>query len=290
MNTSWDRLGRKALFAAAQVRRDAGVGGWDPVCPFDVAAAAGVSVQLTPMKAEGLYSPDPERPLAMVNSDRPGGRMRFTCAHELGHHAFGHGWKLDEVAVGRGPGRDPDEVLADLFAGHLLMPKTGVLLAIRDHGADPSDPNPFSVYAAACEFGVGYGTLLTHLTFAMRVLPRDRARILGKLTPKMLRREWTGGHRGPELTVIGPAGQKGAYDVIQGGLVLALGEAAAGAGLRVEGAVERGTIVRATECGTWPLILDGRETTVRVTPRAFSGRAIYRHLECDEIISATNDP
>ena len=281
-------LARKALVAALQVRRDARdpqgprVKSSDPVCPFDVAARVGVRVQFMRMSAEGLYSPHPEVPAAFVNAERPGPRQRYTCAHELGHHAFGHGLTLDEV-VGRRPFDDPAEFVADVFAGHLLMPELGVLRAFRTLGADPAAPDPFATYTVASEFGVGYRTLLTHLAYTTRTLTRERADALARYTPKRIRAGLAPGHPARELTVVMADGRKPSYDVVAGGLVLVRGDVeTSGPGLEVEGVTVHGPVVRARAPGGWPLRVGDREGAIRVTPPAYAGRAEYRHVENDE--------
>ena len=272
-------LARQALEAAVQVRRDARVGAWDPVCPFDVAAApcVGVKVQYFAMQAEGLYSPNRGCPSVLVNAERPGPRQRYTCAHELGHHAFGHGVRADDV-VGRRPFDDPDEFLADVFAGHLLMPEVGVLRAFRALGADPAEPTVLEVYAVASEFGVGYRTLLTHLVYSAGVLSRDRADGLARHTPKRIRGQIAPGHPAPELTVVSESGRKWAYDVVAGGLVLTLSEAETEAdGLDIEGQTVHGPLVRALYPGEWALAVGEREVSVRVTALGYEGPAADRH-------------
>lgn len=285
-------LARQALEAAVQVRRDARVGAWDPVCPFDVAAApgVGVKVQYHPMESEGLYSPNVGYPSVLVNAERPGPRQRYTCAHELGHHAFGHGVRADDV-VGRRPFDDPVEFLADVFAGHLLMPEVGVLRAFRTLGADPAEPTAFEVYAVASEFGVGYRTLLTHLVYSAGVLTKDRADELARHTPKRVRGAIAPGHAAPELTVVSEGGRKRAYDVVAGGLLLTLGEAGTEAdGLDVEGRTVHGPLVRALYPGEWPLAVGGREVRVRVMAPGYVGRAANRHLVNDEWAPAEVTP
>lgn len=275
-------LARQALEAAMQMRRDARMGAWDPVCPFDIAAEVGVRVQYMGMRAEGLYSPNQGKPAAFVNAERPGPRQRYTCAHELGHHAFGHGLRADEV-VGRRPFEDPDEFVADVFAGHLLLPELGVLRAFRAMETDPAAPDAFTVFAVASEFGVGYRTLLTHLVHTMKTLSRDRADVLRRHTPKRVRKGLTPGHPAPELTIVAPGGRKGAYDVVAGGLVLVLGGLETTApGLDLEGQTVHGPVVRALYPGIWPLRVGGREVSVRVMAPGYEGRAMHRHRENDE--------
>lgn len=277
-------LARQALEAADHMRRTAGVSAWDPVCPFDIAAAPGVGVrvQLMAMRAEGLYSPNRGNPSAFVNAERPGARQRFTCAHELGHHAFGHGICADDV-VGRRPFDDPAEFMADVFAGYLLMPEVSVLRAFRELGAAPASPDVFTVYVVASEFGVGYGTLLTHLVYTTGTLSRERADDLARWKPKRFRKRLVPGHPASEMTIVSPKGRKSTYDVVAGSLVLALGGAnLTSPGLDMEGQTIHGPVIRALYPGIWPLRVEDRQVSVRVMAPGYEGRAANRHRENDE--------
>ena len=51
---------------------------------------------------------------------------------------------------------------------------------------------PAQIFAVSCEFGVGYATLLTHLSAGVDMLSRGRAAALGRVTPKALRVEILG--------------------------------------------------------------------------------------------------
>ena len=274
------RLGRNALEGAVWARRKAGVGGMDPVCPYEIARELGVRVDLREMGNEGLYVPD--GPLIQVNASRPGGRQRYTCAHEVGHHWFGHGYTADE-AVGRGDRDDPNEFVADAFAGHLLMPKLGVLRAFQEFGTTPGAASPAELYAVACEFGVGYGTLATHLAFVLGGISRTRWDAVRGTPPKAIRAAEVPGVEASALMVIRPEGRKRAYDVVAGEAVLAvIGRGAVPGGLRHVGAAPSGEVYLAERPGEWALGVGSRVVTVRVAKPGAVGLARYRHLEDSE--------
>ena len=48
-----------------------------------------------------------------ISSLRPTGRQHFTCAHELGHHIFNHGMKIDELVSKKESSYNDDEFLVD---------------------------------------------------------------------------------------------------------------------------------------------------------------------------------
>jgi Zn-dependent peptidase ImmA (M78 family) len=130
-----------AADAALRVRQSAGLGMWTPMCVYDVAEKLGIEVRFVDISSmEGMYCKI-ATPLILVSSLRPSGRQAFTCAHELGHHIYKHGTRIDEL-VDRPTAKsrfDPEEFLADCFAGLLLMPKSAVSRAFAICGWDLMD-------------------------------------------------------------------------------------------------------------------------------------------------------
>ena len=114
-----------AITKAWRLRKVCGLSLDTPVNIYDFSTSQGLEVKFIDIEAmEGIYLLA-DKPTIMVSSLRPAGRQAFTCAHELGHHVFGHGEQYDELVEQREPGRqfDPIEYQADCFAGALLMPK-----------------------------------------------------------------------------------------------------------------------------------------------------------------------
>jgi Zn-dependent peptidase ImmA (M78 family) len=77
----------------------------------------------------GWYLPTP---LIFLNGDQPAVRLRFTLAHELGHHWMKHGRMVDSVQSLNDWG-DPKEVEANAFAAEFLVPKEAVRRFIDEH-------------------------------------------------------------------------------------------------------------------------------------------------------------
>lgn len=73
----------------------------------------------------GLTMRDPQRDIVFVGVARTGKpmRQRSTLAHELGHVLFGD-WSINDA--GKWSDRCPEEVRADAFARHLLVPLDGL--------------------------------------------------------------------------------------------------------------------------------------------------------------------
>src|SRR5690606_23634540 len=120
----------------------------------------------------------------------------FSCAHELGHHVFGHGSSIDDM-IGSYTDRkrvsfEPAEFLADTFAGFLLMPTLGIRNAFARRGWQASQATPEQIFVVACAFGVGYETLIAHMTFSLGMINRERATILSRASPKSIRQRILG--------------------------------------------------------------------------------------------------
>jgi Zn-dependent peptidase ImmA (M78 family)/DNA-binding XRE family transcriptional regulator len=105
-----------------------------PLTMTDLIAAAeqrtGMLCWLMPIAGEGdgLYARDEGAALAVVNvAARPMARVRFTLAHEWGHHLFGDGTEglCDDANVFEG-GNRLFEMRANAFAAHLLLPASVV--------------------------------------------------------------------------------------------------------------------------------------------------------------------
>ena len=90
------------------------------------------------------------------------------------------------------PWEDPKEFLADTFAGFTLMPTMGLRRAFATRGWKPETATAAQMFTIACDFGVGYGTLLTHLSAGVNMISRARAAALQRVTPKALRADILG--------------------------------------------------------------------------------------------------
>ena len=82
------------------------------------------------------------------------------------------------------PRYDPKEFYADCFAGALLMPKTAVERAFALRKWAIRDCTPDQVYAISNYFGVGYTTLVHHLSRGLLLLSSSRAEQLLKIAPR----------------------------------------------------------------------------------------------------------
>ncbi len=204
-----------AITKALKVRNGLGLSPVEPVCVFDLVDRLEVELRLADIPSmEGIYLLG-DRPTIIVSSLRPKGRQAFTCAHELGHHMFGHGEKFDELVNQRKDQQkfEPDEFTADCFASALLMPKTAVIHAFKLRGTNPMSCTSEVVYEVATFFGVGYSTLITHMQYSLRIISGSQASKFLKKSPRQIRSNLLGRQCVEDLIVASQAWSGRAIDV-----------------------------------------------------------------------------
>ncbi len=280
--------GRKALVmqgmqASIAARVKAGVDLKSPTCIYGLCEAHNVAVRFNDINMEGMYDRTP-KPRIHVSVLRPLARRAFTCAHELGHHVFGHGSTIDELREDQAnsPNRPPGEILADAFAAFVLMPTLGLREAFSKRGLDPNRATALDMYAIACNFGVGQATLVNHLAYGINMINQAQRDRLGRITPKMIRTELLGEIVSTQLTLVDQHWNSPTLDMEQDALlVLPSGVVVDASMLVPEREVATGRLFRAAKCGITRVAIPGSPwaTYVRIARRQYVGLARFRHLE-----------
>ena len=287
-------MSRTAAYAAGMrqgllFRVRQGIGRTEAVCAIDVALRAGVDVHFQDLASiDGVYASQ-RPPQIILSSLRPPGRRAFTCAHELGHHVFGHGTRIEEyVAEGSTLNRHTttEERQATGFAGFLLMPLTAVRNAFHVRGWNPADCPPDQLYAIANWFGVSYTGFIDHLSLALRRISRPRTEQMKRFSPKDLRgallpSSVTTGH----LMLVDTHWHDRAIDVEVGdAIILPANCELTGERCNLVAADSKKTIVVATRPGLGHAahVPSGWAAFIRVARAGFTGRACHRHLEDED--------
>lgn len=275
-------LARQAMAAALRTRVSVGYGLDHAICVYDLANKLGVEVRFLDLPSmEGMYF-STSSPTIIVSSLRPRGRRAFTCAHELGHHNREDSVEIDElVEQWDRPRFDPKEFMADCFAGALLMPKIAVSRAFAIRGWSMEGCTPEQACIVASYFGVGYTTLVHHMTSALHVLPHTRARALLKVSSRKARSLLLGWQTQQAVVVVDTHWCGRAVDAEVGDLIFVEGGAQAEGGcLEVSSGFDHGRLFQAVSPGIGRLeAATAWSAFVRVSRRNYVGRALYRHWE-----------
>jgi Zn-dependent peptidase ImmA (M78 family) len=274
-------LARKAMRAAMDVRFDLGLGLEEPICCYDVCERMGVPVRFVGISMEGVYSPKPI-PRILLSALRPLARRHFNCAHELGHHVFGHGSTLDELqeALRESDNLSPEEFIVNSFAGHLLMPVLGIRRAFSRRMLKPSGAQPHEVLAIACEFGVAYDALVTQLAFCLRDINPARRLELLKARPALSRALLP--QFGGSVAFLDSKFSAATLDVEENHFVVApIGALGSSGCIMPLGSTNFGALLKLPKRGIFELFIPATSWTlsIRVTKQNYVGLARFRHLE-----------
>lgn len=276
-------LATQALEKSLEVREEHGYDFRSPLCVYELAERIGVKVQfLDDVSMEGFYAAL-AKPKILISALRPLSRRAFTCAHELGHHVFGHGSTIDELKEGTESGEFlPNEFLAQAFAGYILMPAQAVKRAFSSRQIEIAKATPEQMYAVACSFGVGYETIIDHLQYSLGELSLERATVLRKMKLPKLRERILGAATSSPLIVVDRHYVLSTADAEVGTLVL-LPTGATSESDQIELVEEspKGALYRATRPGLARVCITSENwaVMVRVSRFQYAGLAQYRHLE-----------
>ncbi|MES9995633.1 ImmA/IrrE family metallo-endopeptidase [Desulfovibrio aminophilus] len=277
-------LGRKAMRGSLDVRKRAGSAFNAPICVYDASEKLGIPVWFKGGGSfGGMYSKTNNA--ILVPSLRPAPRQVFTCAHELGHWYFNHGTKLDEYEDGVAcRQKDEEESLADLFAGHLLMPLTATSHAFKTRNINPNQCTEIEFYRVSCQLGVGYTTLLHQMNRTHNAISSSTFERLNKHSPKSIRESLlTALSEDPGHLVVADQWWENYPIDLQVGQVALLPPNTAINGVSVEiiHTTSPGILVQALCPGisSAESIITSWANFIRVSRKDFEGRSIYRHLE-----------
>ena len=282
--TTTEEIATVAYKGAIDVRERAGIHRLDPMNIFDCAQKLNVDVRfIVGGTFEGMYEKD--RRVIILPTDRPAGRRVFTCAHELAHWRYKHGSMLDDATTVESYNDRPEERLANMFAGYVLMFPPALDAARTALGISYSNCSPQDLFTLASWFGVSYASMIGHLRWALGKLSHRRYEELRKVTPRAIRSLILGGRESPHLVVLNRLTPRMPIDLEVGDLVLFPAGVAFNSGcLSTIESQSNHTLVEAVAPGIALLSTTNNDWTAaaRVMRRGYTGRSVFRHLESDD--------
>lgn len=273
-----------AIVKALKIRKRISVPLYESISPLDAAERLGIEVRFMDLPSmEGMYIAG-DNPKIVLSSLRPQGRRNFTCAHEIGHHEFGHGEQFDELTNEKSSSRkrDPKEFAADSFAAFFLMPKSTIDNGMSKRGYGYKSLTSIEAYKMACWLGVGYSTFINHLWHSLNLIDQEKSITLLSSQPREIRYEFLGKHTSSELHIVDQHWLGRPIDCQVGDYLLFPDNAV----------IERehmftshdhvnGKLVRAELTGLARVSINEVEwaSFIRISPYQYSGRSCYRFEE-----------
>lgn len=135
-----------------------------PDLPGLIETYFGVDVALSPLgtNADGLCVHGSGISLILASSDFSAGHVRFTLAHELGHHLLGDPGEVIGEATDEMFADKPIEWRASAFAGHFLLPKSGVETHLRTR-QETTPISDAAIVALMIHFQVSFAAVIYQL-------------------------------------------------------------------------------------------------------------------------------
>lgn len=153
---------------AADARRAWGLGEAQAIDIFQVLwQLEGISVIRAPFgegsKLSGLFARKESAVIVMLNSDRPLGHQRLAAAHEFYHLRYSPGSSGRACIASRFQAKPVDELSADTFAAHLLMPANGIEYLVGKIGGADALVGRSAILRLEEYFGVDHAAVLWRL-------------------------------------------------------------------------------------------------------------------------------
>ena len=278
-NTKW--LSTTGIHEAGVLRRINGIGLTEPLNVYDLILKMGLELRFQDLPSlDGMYFKD-TNPLIIVSSLRPLGRKSFTIAHEIAHHYFDHGNVVDEVKDETDKFQ-PEEYLADIFAGSLLMTKTAICNTCKLRKWNASVLNPIQLFTLSCFFGVGYETLINHMLYTAKLLRKENSVALLRAKVKNIKQSIIGEECTTGLTIIDEFWRMDNIDIEVGDLVLLPHNSSAlSDNAMFIKTINEGMLYKVTKPGIINITINGiiDAVNLRIMRKNYIGRSIYKNLE-----------
>ena len=192
---------------------------------------------------------------------------------------------IDDESTVESYNEKPEERLANMFAGYVLMFPPAIEWARDVLGLNYETCSAREIYSLASCFGVSYTSLLGHLRWSLRKLSDARYSALKRIPPRVIREDLLQGRVSRHLVVRNQLPLKIPFDLEDGDFALLPPDSITDSRsfVVIESNAQQ-TLVQAVKPG---IALFGNKTSswtaaARVMRRGFTGRAIFRNLETDD--------
>jgi hypothetical protein len=166
------------------------------------------------------------------------------------------------------------------------MPKWAVEKTFNDRKLSPVAATDQDFYAVACQFGVGYGTIVKHLRYALNILPALQCKRLLQSSPKIIRERLLKRVFPAHLVLVDSAWKQDIpIDLEVGDGVLLTFQASAENDWLCQQTFDGNSFFLAVKPGISTVTAAGHPwaAAVRICRKGFTGRSIYRHLEDPDV-------
>lgn len=281
-----DVIATNGIKKADSLRSDLGLNMFQPINIFDTCKTLDLEVRFYRINMEGMYvsSEEPKNSRIILSSIRPFSRKVFTCAHELGHHLYGHGSKIDAIQKESNEEStyNEEERIVDVFASALLMPIAGIQHEFKKRNWDLNTATPIEFFTIASVFGVGYQTLIFNCAMN-KLITRNKSDELSKYSPSnFLNRILKGKEKRGHLKIIDSKYKETTVDIeVSGYLYVPKSVDFEGNHLKKVSETKNGVCYQAIKPGILRAndINNGQTYFVRIQNFEYEGISEYRHLE-----------
>lgn len=191
---------RQAVAEAEKQLRIFGSDFKEPIDVFKMINEIGIELMLRPLEGipDGFFFPEGRtrrRAGILINSRRPYTRQRYTAAHELCHFFQKDSARVEVISEGCADmpqGRPPEEIFAESFAEHFLMPAELVTHFFRKLNLKKFKLNAEDIYRLSLCMRTSYEATCNHLLH-LEFISTEQHTSFKKIPPRKIKSKWRQG-------------------------------------------------------------------------------------------------
>ena len=193
-------LMRQAVAEAEKQLRMIGSDFKEPIDVFQIIHEIGIELMFQPLEGQpdGFFFPEGkkrEKAGILINSRRPYARQRYTAAHELCHFFKKDSARIEVISEGcvdMPQGRPDEEVFAESFAEHFLMPAELVTHFFRKLNLKKFKLNAEDIYRLSLCMRTSYEATCNHMLH-LEFISIKQHKYFKKILPRRIKSKWRQG-------------------------------------------------------------------------------------------------